>query len=85
MHYRSRMRAMQEVFHGVAVQHGVADDSTFRSTFERVSYEFDENLRDGVRVLDDLEDEYDAMTRQQAQEREDLIRRSAEGGGGPRG
>jgi hypothetical protein len=80
MHYRSRMNTMQETFHHLAVQRGVAEDSSFRFAFQRVSHEYEENLRDGIRVLRDLEEDYDAMTRRQAQEREDLIRRPAEGG-----
>lgn len=75
-HYRSRMNTMQETFHQVAVQRGVADDSGFRFAFQRVCDEYDENLRDGLRVLDRMEEEYDALTRQQAQERDDLINRT---------
>jgi hypothetical protein len=73
MHYRSRMNLMRETFHGLAVQQGVADDSGFRLAFEQVSHDYDENLREGIRVLRELEEEYDALTQEQQRERERLI------------
>ncbi|NUU05096.1 hypothetical protein [Leifsonia sp. C5G2] len=72
MHYRSQMNAMRETFHGVAVQRGVADDPGFRLAFEQVSHDYDEHIREGVRVLGELQDEYDALTREQQNEREGL-------------
>lgn len=55
------------------MQRGVADDSAFRLAFQQVSHDYDENLRDGIRVLGDMEHEYDTMTQEQQKEREGLI------------
>lgn len=69
-HYRSRIDQVRETFYRLAAREGVADDPGFRQELQRVSDTADENIAYTGRKIRELEEEYDAMLREQNEQRE---------------
>ncbi len=77
--YQARMTTMKEAFYEVASRAGVADDSSFQKALQEVSAEEDENLADASRVIMALDEDYQRLLNEQADEREDVLAGRIEG------
>ena len=71
--YRSRMFEVRETFYSLGAREGVADDPGFRQELQRVSDTADETVAYTGRRIGELEDEYDAMVREQDEQRERFL------------
>lgn len=71
--YRSRMFQLRETFYTLGAREGVADDPGFRKELQRVSDTADENVAYAGRRIGELEDENDAMAREQDEQRERFL------------
>ncbi|MFF2773202.1 hypothetical protein ACFVUP_39515 [Streptomyces bacillaris] len=72
-HYRSRIDQVRETFHRLSANQGVVDDPGFRQELQRVSDTAGENVAYVRRRIDELEDEYDVMLREQDAQRENFL------------
>ncbi|SDH01583.1 hypothetical protein SAMN04515691_3722 [Leifsonia sp. 98AMF] len=72
-HYRSRVDQVRESFYYFGVHTGVADDSGFREALQHASDIAHENVVSAGRKVGELEEEYDAMVREQSEVRERFI------------
>jgi hypothetical protein len=64
------MTEVQELFHGIAAQHGVRDSPEFQEAAHRVARAEDENLAGAARVVAGLEEDYELLLAQQERERD---------------
>ena len=72
-YYRSRVDQLRETFHSFGTHHGVADDPAFRYELQRVADVAGENVAHAGRRVGELEEEYDAMLREQYEQRERFL------------
>lgn len=72
-HYRSRIDQVRETFHRLGAHEGVTDDPGFRQELQRVSDTAGENIASAGRRVGELEEEYDAMVREQDAQRERFL------------
>jgi hypothetical protein len=70
--YRSRIDQVRETFYRLGAREGVADDPGFRQELQRVSDTADANVAYAGRKVGELEEEYDAMLREQDEQQERL-------------
>ena len=73
-HYRSTLNAMFESSHRLAVSLGVADHDGFRKVLQRLVDDTDEQVRDGSRIVLELDDDLGRLTLRHEEQREDFIR-----------
>jgi hypothetical protein len=71
--YRSQMNRMQETFHELATQEGLADDAGFRLELQQISDEAEDEVRRATQAIIRLEDDLSAMTIRHAHERERFL------------
>ena len=71
--YRSQIDQVGEVFSAFGAQEGVADDPVFRHELQRVAETSGENVAYAGRRISELEDDYDALLREQDQQREHFL------------
>jgi predicted unusual protein kinase regulating ubiquinone biosynthesis (AarF/ABC1/UbiB family) len=72
-HYRFRIEQVGETFHSLGAHEGVVDDPGFREELRRVSDTADENIAYAGRKIGELDDEYDAMLREQDEQQGRLL------------
>lgn len=72
-HYRSRIDQVGEAFYSLAAHKGVADDPGFRDELRRVSDTADQNVAHVGREIGELEEEYDAMLREQDEQHDRFL------------
>ncbi|SEI16172.1 MULTISPECIES: hypothetical protein [unclassified Leifsonia] len=72
-HYRSRIHLVQESFYELSARQGIADDPGFRAELQRISDLTDQTVRSAGHRIAELEEDYEAMMRQHALERDSFI------------
>lgn len=72
-HYRSRVDQVRESFYYFGAHTGVAGDPGFHEALQRASDIAHENVVSAGRKVGELEEEYDAMVREQSEVRERFI------------
>lgn len=71
--YRADIEQLKETFYQFAAHEEAADDPGFREELRRVSDTARENIAHTERKVSELEEEYDAMLRDQNEEREGFL------------